>query len=133
MPDRLQHIRAIAQRNSAEQGEVTEDERLALDRATHGQVFEHLGDGIDSVLGSVDQYIEGGLGVDEQCRHVVAVAGERLEAVFGVGGWFCVGMIGSRFCHFLKLKSRNVNCQQPSSTVLLTQVKYRKTNDSAGA
>lgn len=103
MPDHLQHIRAIAQRNGAEQGEVTEDERLALDRATHGQVFEYLGDGIDSVLGSVDQHIEWGLGVDEQSRHVVAVAGERLEAVFGVGGWFFVGWVGVKCSHCFAL------------------------------
>jgi hypothetical protein len=27
-------------------------------------------------------------------------------------------MIASHFCHFLKLISRNVSCQQPSRTVL---------------
>jgi hypothetical protein len=52
-PNHIQHITAIAQRNGAEQGEIAEDERLALDRTAHGQVLKHLGNCANSVVGSV--------------------------------------------------------------------------------
>jgi len=75
-PNHIQHITAIAQWNSAEQGEITEDERLALDRTAHGQVLKHLGDCADSVVGSVGEDVEWRLGVDEQGGHIGAVAGQ---------------------------------------------------------
>ena len=50
---------------------------------------------MDSVIGGVDQDIERCLGIDEESGHVVAVAGEGFEAVFGMGDWFYIGCVGS--------------------------------------
>ena len=63
-----------------------------------------MGDCVDSVIGGVDQDVEGCFGIDEKGGHVVAVAGEGFEAVFGVGGWFCVGWIGMKCFHLVALK-----------------------------
>ena len=59
---------------------------------------------MDSVIGGVDKDVERGLGIDEEGGHVVAVAGEGFEAVFGVGGWFYVGWIGMKCFHLVALK-----------------------------
>ncbi|MNR65970.1 hypothetical protein D3C85_1892480 [compost metagenome] len=52
-----------------------------------------MGDGANAVAGSVIQNIERRVGVDEQGWHVVAVAGESHETVFGVGDRFFVGWV----------------------------------------
>ena len=93
-PNHIQHITAIAQRNGAEQGEIAEDEGLALDRTAHGQVLKHLGDCTNSVVGSVGEDVEWRVGIDEQGGHIGAVAGQCHEAVVGMGDWFFVGWIG---------------------------------------
>ena len=99
-PNHIQHITPVPQRNGTEQGEVAEDDRVALDRAAHGHVFEHLRYGTNSIAGGVGQDIERRVGIDEQGGHVGAVAGERHEAAFGVGNWFFVGWIGVKIFHF---------------------------------
>ncbi|MNU00892.1 hypothetical protein D3C72_2441310 [compost metagenome] len=55
---------------------------------------------MNAVARSVIQDIERRLGIDEQGGHVVAVAGEGHEAVFGMGDWFYVRWIGIKFGHF---------------------------------
>ena len=99
-PKNIQHITPIPQRNGTEQSKITKNEGLTLDRTAHGQVLHHLGDGANSVVGSVIQNIQRRLGVDEQGWHVVAIAGERHEAAFGVGDWFFIGWIGMNTFHF---------------------------------
>ena len=59
----IQHITAIAQRNRAEQGKVTEDERLALNRTAHGQVSQHLGEGHEAVFGMGDWFYVRWIGI----------------------------------------------------------------------
>lgn len=98
-PKNIQHITPIPQRNGTEQRKITKNERLTLDRTAHGQVLHHLGDGANSVVGSVIQNIQRRLGVNEQGRHVVAIAGERHETALGMGGWFYVGWIGGKCFH----------------------------------
>jgi len=93
LSNHIQQITAIAQRNSTEQGKITEDERLTLDRTPHAKIFQYLGDGLDPVDRSVVQHVQRGLGVEEERRHVVAIAGERFEAVFRVRGWLFVQTI----------------------------------------
>lgn len=106
--DDIQHITAIVQRNGAEQGKVAEDEGFTLDRAPHGQVLHHLRDGADSVVGSGGQDVQWCVGVDEKGGHVVAVAGQRHEAVVGMGDWLFVrawvaAVRGSRKLRYSKL------------------------------
>lgn len=95
-PHHFQHITAVPQRNRAEQCKVTENERVALDRSAHGQIFEHLGNSLDSVVGRVGQNVDGCLGIQEQGGHVTAVAGERLEAVIRMRSWLYIRRIGMK-------------------------------------
>ena len=49
--DDVEQITAVAQGDGAEFGEVAEDDGVALDRTAHAQVFQHLDDGADAVVG----------------------------------------------------------------------------------
>ena len=66
--DYIQHIATIAQRHTAEQCKIAEDDRVSRDVTSHCEVFEDLRHGPNSVAGRAEQRVQRLGGVDEQGR-----------------------------------------------------------------
>ena len=64
--DHIHQVAAIAQGNGQQFGKIRQHHRVATDLGTEDDVFQHLCDRADAVVGHGLQNVERGLGVDEQ-------------------------------------------------------------------